>query len=127
MRERNSQIGMHPAIQRDTQRMAQHAPQHLVAEIPAHQSVAMMQPDAPALVFHRQGTLGGAYSQFVGEEASQVEVVVAGQAGDLDALLADFIQDAQQPEVAPGDGRRVLEPELEEVAHDVQRAGPPRQ
>src|SRR5882672_5381543 len=57
-------------------------------------------------------------AEVVPEKAPPPTVVVAAHEGDGDASGTDFLQLADSGKVLAGDDARVLEPEVEEVAHD---------
>src|SRR5258705_6234787 len=75
--ERDPQVGVEPAIQRETGAITQQPLEELVTQIAADETIAMMQPDTAPLEVEPQRSVHGAHTKLVGQEPPEPEVVVA--------------------------------------------------
>ena len=125
--ERDAEVRVEELVARDAEGVAHHLFENSVTQIAPHQPVAMVDPDPPPLELELQRPLVGLDPELAGEEWTEPEIVVAGEIGDADTRLSYALERAQGLEVPARDGGTVLEPEVEQVAHDVERAGTARQ
>src|SRR5437867_1116365 len=125
--ERDAEVRVEELVARDAEGVAHHLFENSVTQIAPHQPVAMVDPDPPALELELQRPLMGLDPEFAGEERTEPEIVVAGEIRDADTRLSYAPERAQGLEVPARDGGTVLEPEVEQVAHDMERAGTARQ
>jgi len=119
-RERNAEVGVEELIERDARRAAHHLLEQPVAEIAAHQPIAMMDPDAAPLELERQGVVDRPHPDLALQEASEPEVVVAVEVGDGHAGPYHPVERGQGAEGAGRNGIAVFEPEVEQVADNVE-------
>ncbi len=126
--ERNAEVGMEQPVEPDAERIADHLLEHAIAEVAAHQAVAVVEPDPAPLVLERSPRRRRVRSaDLLAQEGPEPEVVVAVEVDDRDAGLEHATQHAEGGEVAARDRGAVLEPEVEQVADDVEDRGAARQ
>src|SRR5213075_2770435 len=121
--EREAEIRMEQPVEADAHRAAQHAAEDAVAEVAADQAVAMVEPQPTPLRDDRQPAVVHGHADVLGEEGPEPEIVVAVEIGDREAGLAQPLEHHQRREVPARDRAAVLEPEIEQIADDVEVGG----
>src|SRR5439155_4449426 len=91
--------------------------EQLVAAVSGSLSIPVQDEDAPALQLERQGSGVRVDPELPPEEVAAPVVVVAGQIIDAGAGPGQLVEAVQDVEVALGEGRAEVEPEVEEVPH----------
>ena len=120
MRQRESQIRMEQLVEPNARGMTHDLLETAVAEVAADQTVAMVDPQSPALARQLHGAGVDRESQLAGQERAEPEIMVAVQVVDRDAGASQIGQRRQRGEVAARNRGAVFEPEVEEIADDVE-------
>ena len=110
--------------QADTEGAVHDLRHRAVAAVPGDQAVAVGDIDLPAVVGHGQRPVGRFHPDLFVQESSQPEIVVARQVYDPRTAIHQRAQCVQHRVVLAGHDAAVLEPEIEQIAHDVQQPGP---
>jgi hypothetical protein len=121
MRKREPQVRVEETVETDARRMADDPFEHPIAEITTHQAVTVVEPNPMPLGLDGHSTWVRHEAQLLTQERAEPEVVVACQIVYGHAGAPQISQSGQSLEMPSRNCGLVFEPEVEEVANDVER------
>jgi serine protease Do len=124
--QRNAEVGVNEAVDRHGDPVAKHPAQHPVAMIAGGETVAVGEKERSPLRGDADRVGEGVESDFPLKEGTGPPVVIAAQEEDGEAGARQGLESGQDGEAARGNGVAILEPEVEEIAHEDEGGGLPR-
>ncbi len=116
----DSDIGVDESVEGNRDRAAEKALENLVTHVPGPNSIAVRQKYPPGLLNDCAWTFEHLQPNLAPQIGASPEIVVAAEIENARAGLVHVRKGSEEPEMSFGHGVAVLEPEVEDVAEQVE-------